>query len=135
RDGVHDGHDVPPEVRREQAADHPRRARADDPEAAVREQVQHRDPGRDQGAVHEDWLTDVRMDLAPPARCGSDEGAADVAARGRGCRPAAVRRVPGDRAASADQRRHGPEQVTRILVVDNYDSFVYNLVQYLGQLG
>jgi len=25
--------------------------------------------------------------------------------------------------------------VTRILVVNNYDSFVYNLVQYLGQLG
>jgi para-aminobenzoate synthetase component 2 len=25
--------------------------------------------------------------------------------------------------------------VTRILVVDNYDSFVYNLVQYLGELG
>jgi len=25
--------------------------------------------------------------------------------------------------------------VTRILVIDNYDSFVYNLVQYLGQLG
>jgi anthranilate synthase component II len=25
--------------------------------------------------------------------------------------------------------------VVRILVVDNYDSFVYNLVQYLGQLG
>jgi anthranilate synthase/aminodeoxychorismate synthase-like glutamine amidotransferase len=25
--------------------------------------------------------------------------------------------------------------VTRILVVDNYDSFVYNLVQYVGQLG
>ena len=23
----------------------------------------------------------------------------------------------------------------RILVVDNYDSFVYNLVQYIGQLG
>ena len=23
----------------------------------------------------------------------------------------------------------------RILVIDNYDSFVYNLVQYLGQLG
>jgi para-aminobenzoate synthetase component II len=26
-------------------------------------------------------------------------------------------------------------QMTRILVVDNYDSFVYNLVQYLAQLG
>jgi len=26
-------------------------------------------------------------------------------------------------------------QENRILVVDNYDSFVYNLVQYLGQLG
>jgi para-aminobenzoate synthetase component II len=25
--------------------------------------------------------------------------------------------------------------VTRVLVVDNYDSFVYNLVQYVGQLG
>ena len=24
---------------------------------------------------------------------------------------------------------------TRILVVDNYDSFVFNLVQYLAQLG
>jgi para-aminobenzoate synthetase component 2 len=26
-------------------------------------------------------------------------------------------------------------RATRILVLDNYDSFVYNLVQYLGQLG
>ena len=25
--------------------------------------------------------------------------------------------------------------VTRVLVIDNYDSFVYNLVQYLGELG
>ena len=23
----------------------------------------------------------------------------------------------------------------RVLVIDNYDSFVYNIVQYLGQLG
>ena len=28
-----------------------------------------------------------------------------------------------------------PAKVTKILVVDNYDSFVFNLVQYLGQLG
>ena len=28
-----------------------------------------------------------------------------------------------------------PSEMTRVLVVDNYDSFVYNLVQYLGQLG
>ena len=25
--------------------------------------------------------------------------------------------------------------MTRVLVVDNYDSFTYNLVQYLGELG
>ena len=25
--------------------------------------------------------------------------------------------------------------VVRVLVIDNYDSFVYNLVQYLGELG
>ena len=25
--------------------------------------------------------------------------------------------------------------MARVLVIDNYDSFVYNLVQYLGQLG
>jgi anthranilate synthase component 2 len=28
-----------------------------------------------------------------------------------------------------------PSVTTRVLVVDNYDSFVYNLVQYLGELG
>ena len=28
-----------------------------------------------------------------------------------------------------------PAPVARVLVIDNYDSFVYNLVQYLGQLG
>ena len=35
-------------------------------------------------------------------------------------------------------RRHASRnlnRVTRVLVVDNYDSFVFNLVQYLGQLG
>ena len=25
--------------------------------------------------------------------------------------------------------------MARVLVIDNYDSFVYNLVQYLGELG
>ncbi len=25
--------------------------------------------------------------------------------------------------------------MTRVLMVDNYDSFTYNLVQYLGELG
>ncbi|MSZ61076.1 MAG: anthranilate/aminodeoxychorismate synthase component II, partial [Actinobacteria bacterium] len=25
--------------------------------------------------------------------------------------------------------------MTRVLVIDSYDSFVYNIVQYLGELG
>src|SRR5581483_5122205 len=58
-----------------------------------------------------------------------------AAPRARGQRGAAVRRLPLDRAASPDQPRHGQGSMTRVLVVDNYDSFVYNLVQYLGQLG
>ena len=28
-----------------------------------------------------------------------------------------------------------PPMGRRVLVIDNYDSFVYNLVQYLGELG
>jgi anthranilate synthase/aminodeoxychorismate synthase-like glutamine amidotransferase len=31
--------------------------------------------------------------------------------------------------------RYRPAVATRVLVIDNYDSFVYNLVQYLGELG
>ena len=30
---------------------------------------------------------------------------------------------------------YGPSVAARVLVIDNYDSFVYNLVQYLGELG
>ncbi len=37
--------------------------------------------------------------------------------------------------ASATPRRHYGRGVARVLVIDNYDSFVYNLVQYLGELG
>ena len=32
-------------------------------------------------------------------------------------------------------RRRHDVGVPRVLVIDNYDSFVYNLVQYLGELG
>jgi anthranilate synthase component II len=31
--------------------------------------------------------------------------------------------------------REAKEMAKRVLVIDNYDSFVYNLVQYLGELG
>src|SRR5690606_25901252 len=31
--------------------------------------------------------------------------------------------------------RHHGAVAARVLVIDNYDSFVYNLVQYLGELG
>jgi para-aminobenzoate synthetase component 2 len=32
-------------------------------------------------------------------------------------------------------QENAAEEVTKILVIDNYDSFVFNLVQYLAQLG
>lgn len=41
-----------------------------------------------------------------------------------------TRRTPSRSTTSKAEAR-----VPRILVIDNYDSFVYNLVQYLGQLG
>src|SRR4029453_1919626 len=55
--------------------------------------------------------------------------------------------LPVDRPAAAVQQRNGGRLrsrgaasvrrrlMTRILVVDNYDNLVFNLVQYLGQLG
>jgi anthranilate synthase component II len=34
-----------------------------------------------------------------------------------------------------ERHRYRGAVATRVLVIDNYDSFVYNLVQYLGELG
>src|ERR1700709_1436515 len=55
--------------------------------------------------------------------------------------PASPRSRPTDSApgaqessASAGHVANEPESV-RVLVLDNYDSFTYNLVQYLGELG
>ena len=66
-----------------------------------------------------------------------------VRAAGGGRRGAAVHRgLPVGGAAAAVHRRHRGQTraaivrpARRILVVDNYDSFVFNLVQYLAQLG
>ena len=43
--------------------------------------------------------------------------------------------APSETAAAASERTGRPGEGVRILVIDNYDSFVYNLVQYLGELG
>ncbi len=40
-----------------------------------------------------------------------------------------------DGGASRTDRYHSGAMATRVLVIDNYDSFVYNLVQELGELG
>ena len=43
----------------------------------------------------------------------------------------------GCRSEPHGERRRVPagRSPVRVLVVDNYDSFTYNLVQYLGELG
>ena len=51
--------------------------------------------------------------------------------RVRGVARQGARRRAGDRAG----REAARVAVSRVLVVDNYDSFTYNLVQYLGELG
>ena len=49
---------------------------------------------------------------------------------------ATVAKARGERPAGAAIAGDTVQGVaTRVLVIDNYDSFVYNLVQYLGELG
>src|SRR5690242_16245843 len=87
---------------------------------------------------------DVQLDLA--ASAGQRVGACVHFARARpGGRLCAVPvRLPVGGAAASVRRRDGRRSEcadggrpvsARILVVDNYDSFVFNLVQYLYQLG
>src|SRR4029077_6233332 len=40
-----------------------------------------------------------------------------------------------DQSPGSHRRRPGSVLLVRVLVIDNYDSFVYNLRQYRGELG
>ena len=70
------------------------------------------------------------------ARLGALGGDSAAGLALRGCHEAERCRR---RANSLDRRRRRSGRLvpvaTRVLVIDNYDSFVYNLVQYLGELG
>src|ERR1044072_2559005 len=52
----------------------------------------------------------------------------------RGGRRTLVCRVPASR-TRGDARRGDRTEMTRVLVVDNHDSFVHTIVQYLRELG
>ena len=57
-------------------------------------------------------------------------------ATARQCIPAPARHGLGERFGNAGRpRRSLPSVGARVLVLDSYDSFVFNLVQYLGELG
>ena len=115
--------------------------------------IEHADADQDD---HQDRHPPRALDLAPrrPAACtGSTRATAAVAAtravrgRARCARPAVVpfgvTRLPvvflfggataGESTLASTADAAGA--VPRVLVIDSYDSFVYNLVQYLGELG
>ncbi len=68
---------------------------------------------------------------------GTPEGVcADSGCSGTGFSvPAMARRIGATSAAPATHLATVARVGPRVLVIDNYDSFVYNLVQYLGELG
>ncbi|GMA87039.1 hypothetical protein GCM10025868_22890 [Angustibacter aerolatus] len=77
--------------------------------------------------------TRVPLDLAAPARPRAGAGAARRGrARGRRARALPVR-LPRAGSAHALQRRDGVAVTARVLVVDNYDNFVFTIVGYLRQ--
>ena len=65
------------------------------------------------------------------------DGVQGAEVRGVQAEPAAYRGRQGTAPAAAGRGNggEGHQRMTKILVVDNYDSFVFNLVQYLAQLG
>ena len=132
-----DDDDLHPEVHRGAADGRLATAELDVRVTATRGQAAD-DARLDQEAVLGGVAADVRLDLAAPARA-----AAANARRPSCCSlivvalllfvifPAIEQYVPiNDVTVPASDASDTP-----ILVVDNYDSFVYNLVQYLGQFG
>src|SRR5439155_6930687 len=77
-----------------------------------------------------------RRAVRPASVRRSEEHTSELQSRGHlVCRPLLEKKNTEQRLELRDKPLHDEVHYAMLFVLDNYDSFTYNLVQYLGELG